>query len=283
MTRRPASLLALFLCACGGVGGTGHRVLVGATHTLEDSGLLDSLLVGWQAGNPDLSLQVVVAGSGEILQYGRRRDVDALLTHAPAEERKFADDGFGLDRRPVMWNEFVLLAPPADPAGVVGTTDVVRVFAAIARSGATFISRADESGTNLRELAIWDSAGTRPAGVAYIEAGTGMADALRVASVQHAYILSDIATFTVIEPELNLVIACRGDPLLLNLYSVMRVAGAKNPDGAIRFADWITGPAAKAVIDRFGTGGGRPPLFHAGSPPPLPPPPPRAQPPDSSR
>jgi tungstate transport system substrate-binding protein len=276
--RRAALLLALLAGACGG-SGTGSRVLVGATHTLEDSGLLDSLLVAWQAGNPDLSLQIVVAGSGEILEYGRRRDVDALVTHAPAEERKFLGDGFGLDRRPVMWNEFVLLAPPDDPAGVVGASSVVQAFARIARSGAPFISRADESGTNLRELAIWDSAGTRPAGAAYTEAGTGMADALRVASVQHAYILSDIATFTVIEPELKLVIACRGDPLLLNLYSVMRVAGARNPDGAIRFADWITGPAAKAVIDRFGTGGGRPPLFHAGPPPP----PPATQQPDSSR
>lgn len=275
--RRAAGLLALFLCACGGAGRGGNRVLVGATHTIEDSGLLDSLLVAWQADIPDLSLQVVVAGSGEILQYGRRHDVDALMTHAPEEERKFVADGFGVDRRPVMWNEFVLLAPPDDPAGVVGTSDVVPAFAAIARSGATFVSRGDESGTNLRELAIWDSAGTRPRGVAYIEAGTGMADALRVASVQHAYILSDIATFTVIEPGLNLVIACRGDPLLLNLYSVMRVDGARNPDGAVRFADWITGPAARAVIDRFGSGGGQPPLFHAV--PPLP----GTQPRDSSR
>lgn len=267
MTRRVALLFALALGACGGGAGAGDRVLVGTTHTIEDSGLLDSLLVAWQAGNPDLSLQVVVAGSGEILQYGRRRDVDALMTHAPAEERTFVAAGFGLDRRPVMWNEFVLLAPPGDPAGVIGTSSVVRAFEAVARSGAPFISRADESGTNLRELAIWDSAGIRPEGDAYIEAGTGMADALRVASVQGAYILADIATFTVIAPELELVIASRGDPLLLNLYSVLRVAGARNPDGANRFADWITGTTAAVVIDAFGTGGGKPPLFHAGPPP----------------
>jgi len=274
--RRAALLLAVVAGACARAGGTGGRVLVGATHTIEDSGLLDSLLVRWQADNPDLGLQVVVAGSGEILQYGRRRDVDALLTHAPAEERGFVDEGFGLDHTPVMWNEFVLLAPPGDPAGVIGMTSIVRAFAAVARSGAPFVSRADESGTNLRELAIWDSAATRPAGSAYIESGTGMADALRVASVQGAYILSDIATYTVIEPELGLVIACRGDPLLLNVYSVMRVAGARNPAGAVRFADWITGPDAEAVIDLFGTTGGGAPLFHAGAP--YAPPPP-----DSSR
>jgi tungstate transport system substrate-binding protein len=265
--RRPLVLLALACVACGG-GGSGGRLLVGATHTLEDSGLLDVLLAAIDSTDPGLDVQVIVAGSGEILQYGRRGDLDMLIAHAPDDEARFMDEGYGVDRRVVMWNEFLLLAPPSDPAGVMGVADGVAAFRAVARSGAPFVSRGDLSGTHQRELALWDSAGARPAPDVYLEAGAGMADALRVASSRHAYILSDVATFTVLEPELDLVIAARGDPRLLNVYSVIRVARGRHADAARRIADWLTGDAARAVIAGFGTEGGRPRLFNPGSPPP---------------
>ena len=265
--RRTVVLLALGCLACGG-GGPGGRLLVGATHTLEDSGLLDVLLAAIDSTDPGLDVQVIVAGSGEILQYGRRGDLDMLIAHAPDDEARFMDEGYGVDRRVVMWNEFLLLAPPSDPAGVMGVADGVAAFRAVARSGAPFVSRGDLSGTHQRELALWDSAGARPAPDVYLEAGAGMADALRVASSRHAYILSDVATFTVLEPELDLVIAARGDPRLLNVYSVIRVARGRHADAARRIADWLTGDAARAVIAGFGTEGGRPRLFNPGSPPP---------------
>lgn len=266
MTRRLVPLLALLGAACGGAG-SGDRVLLGATHTLEDSGLLDVLLAAYDSAEPGTDVQAVVAGSGEILEYGRRGDLDVLIAHAPVDERRFMDQGYGTDRRTVMWNEFLLLAPPADPAGAVGDADAVEAFRAIARSGARFVSRGDNSGTHQRELELWDSAGARPAPDVYVEAGAGMADALRVASSQGAYILSDVATWSVLRHELDLVEASRGDPRLLNVYSVTRVAGARNAEGAARFADWLTGEQARNVIAGFGAESGHSRLFHPGPPP----------------
>ena len=258
--------MALLLAACV-ASEPGGRVLVGATHTVEDSGLLDVLLAAYDSAVPGANVQVIVAGSGEILQYGRRGDLDVLLAHAPVDERRFVDEGFGADRRPVMWNEFVLLGPAGDPAGAARAADAVEAFRAVAGSRARFISRGDQSGTHQRELELWDAAGTRPAPAAYIEAGTGMADALRVASSQSAYILSDLATYSVLRSELDLAVAFRGDPRLLNGYSVITVVAARNPDGARRFADWITGPDAQRIIGAFGTDIGGDPLFHPGPPP----------------
>lgn len=268
--RRFALLSALLCGACAGSGGGAHRLLVGATHTVEDSGLLDTLLAAYHAADPGEDVQVVVAGSGEILQYGRRRDLDVLLTHAPADEQAFMAEGHGEDRRPVMWNEFILLAPPADPAGITGTNDVITAFRKLAEAGAGFVSRGDLSGTHQRELELWDSAGVRPSADVYMEAGAGMAAALRVASARRAYVLSDLATYSVLRAELDLDVASRGDPRLVNRYSVIRVAGARNPDAARRFVDWLTGAEAQALIGGFGTVEGDVQRFHPDTPDPSP-------------
>jgi tungstate transport system substrate-binding protein len=265
LLRRTVLPLSLALAACGG---GGPRLLLGATHTLEDSGLLDVLLEAYdRTSGATGQVQAIVAGSGEILEYGRRGDLDVLIAHSPADEQAFMEEGHGLDRRAVLWNEFVLLGPPADPAGVAGAVDAAEAFRRVASSGARFVSRGDNSGTNRRELELWEAAGARPAPDRYVEAGAGMADALRVASSQGAYILADLATWRVLRDELDLAEASRGDPRLLNVYSVIRLAGARNAEGARRFAEWLGGARARAVIAAFGAGSGGPQLFRPGAPP----------------
>lgn len=266
MVRRIAALLGLTLIACGGAG-EGGRLLVGATHTVDDSGLLPKILAAYDSTHPGDNVQTVVAGSGEILQFGRRGDLDVLITHSPRDEETFLADGFGADRQPVMWNEFVLLGPPDDPANARGFPDVLEALRRVVESGATFVSRGDLSGTHKRELELWDAARMRPASGSYIEAGGGMAIALRVASAQQAYILSDIATWTTLRPELELETVSRGGPRLLNVYSVMTVTGNRNPDAAQRFFAWLVSAEARSVIENHGVDGGGTPLFHGGAPP----------------
>lgn len=264
LTARRAFMPALVtvLSACGGTGRPGGgRVLLAATHTIEDSGLLDSLVARFAEAEPDYVLQVTVAATGEAIAMGRRGDVDVLLTHSPSDEQAFVAAGQGVDRREVMYNDFVLLGPPSDPAGARDDDDVARAFAAVAASGAGFVSRADDSGTSLKELSIWRDAGIEPAGAWYIEAGVGMADALRLASERGAYILADRATWLFTRPTLDLDVISEGDPRLLNQYSVMRVKNAANPDGALRFQTWITGDDGQGVIGRYGREANGEPLF----------------------
>ncbi|MGH7505307.1 MAG: substrate-binding domain-containing protein, partial [Longimicrobiales bacterium] len=192
---------------------------------------------------------------------------DVLITHAPAAELQFVADGFGVDRRAVMHNDFVVYGPSADPAGVASSKDAAEAFARIAAAGARFVSRGDDSGTHRKELAIWRMAGIAPAGDWYIEAGLGQADALRVASEREAYMLADRATYTVLRPSLRLMPLVRGDTMLVNRYAVTLVAGAANPAGARTFADWVLGADAAALIRRLGRDAEGVPLFIPASEP----------------
>jgi tungstate transport system substrate-binding protein len=262
--------LAIVLAACGRAPDRPEpgRVLLVATHTIEDSGLLDSLLVHFRAAEPDYALQLTVASTGEALEMGRRGDVDVLFTHSPPDEEAFVADGHGVDRREVMYNDFVLLGPPSDPGGARDVDDVARAFAAVAASGVGFVSRADDSGTYLKERAIWSDAGVQPAPSWYMEAGVGMADALHLASERGAYILSDRGTWLFTRSTLDLDIMSEGDPRLLNQYSVTRVTNAHNAEGARRFIEWITGADGQTVIGRYGRDITGEPLFvpNAGKP-----------------
>jgi tungstate transport system substrate-binding protein len=246
--------LAIVLAACGRAPDRPEpgRVLLVATHTIEDSGLLDSLLVHFRAAEPDYALQLTVASTGEALEMGRRGDVDVLFTHSPPDEEAFVADAHGFDRREVMYNDFVLLGPPSDPGGARDDDDVARAFAAVAASGVGFVSRADDSGTSIREHAIWSDAGIEPVAPWYIEAGVGMADALHIASERGAYVLSDRGTWLFTRTTLDLDVISEGDPRLLNQYAVTRVRAAANPEGARRFIDWITGTDGQGVIGRYG-------------------------------
>jgi len=255
-----ALAFALTCSACGS-GSESPRLLLGATHTLEDSGLLEALQEAWEGDHgAESRLSVVVAGSGEVLTMARRGDVDVVLSHSPAAEEALMADGIGLTRQPVMHNEFVLLGPPGDPADVRSATTPADAFRRIADAAQPFISRGDDSGTHRAELAIWSSAGLSPEWDGYIESGAGMADGLRVASARHAYILSDRATYSQLAGTLDLEILYENDEMR-NQYSVILIANAANPAGARLFADWIRSPATQQLIEGFGRDATDRPLF----------------------
>jgi tungstate transport system substrate-binding protein len=188
-----------------------------------------------------------------------------ILLHSPDAEKEFVENGFGIDRRLVMHNDFVIAGPPADPAGIRGKSPV-EAFQQIYDSDAAFVSRGDESGTHIKELALWEKAGLDPAGrKGYLETGQGQGATLLVASEKGAYALVDRGTFLPYQQNLDLDILVDGDPFLLNVYHVITVNPAKWPDtnvaAARAFADFITSPEGQALIGRFGVEDYGQPLF----------------------
>lgn len=257
--------IALLACAALALAGCGEsepsRLVLGATHTLEDSGLLDELTRAYAAERDHPPLSVVVAASGEILMMARRGDVDVVLAHSPDAEIAFMRDGAGASRQPVMRSEFLLLGPPGNPAGVDVSAGPAAALAVIAARGEPFVSRGDDSGTHARERALWQRANVSPSWPGYLEAGSGMADALRVASQRGAYILAERATFETMRDDLDLDIVIDGGESLANPYSVIVVAGARNAIGARHFADWIRSGTAQRIIAGYGRSATRRRLF----------------------
>lgn len=267
MQRLPSIALCVALSCLAGCSDTsvvGRRVLLGTTHTLEDSGLLVRLTTAFHAAEPELTLSVVVAGSGEILTLAARGDLDVLLTHSPEDELAFMASGRGESRDPVMHNDFVLLGPPADPARTGGAPDVLEALRRIREAGTPFVSRGDDSGTHRRELALRAAAGAAAGGRGYIEAGTGMADVLRLASQRGAYVLADRATFEVLRQQLQLEIMQEHSPGMQNEYSVIVVEGATNAGGARAFAEWVRSPDVQELIEELGRTADDRPLFVRG-------------------
>jgi tungstate transport system substrate-binding protein len=252
-------LLGLLASACAGPGPT--RLILATTTSVEDSGLLHELVPAFERAYPDFDVQYTAVGSGQALELGRRGDADVLIVHSPDDEAAFMAEGHGVDRRAVMVNDFVVLGPAADPARVRAVRDVVEAFRRIATEAAPFLSRGDRSGTHRRETSLWAAAGIEPAGPWYTEAGVGMGEALAVASQRQAYILSDIATWLYTRGNLDLEILLRGDPRLLNRYSVIRCTRAASAAGAAAFADWLTSQEAQALIGAFGRDSVGEPLF----------------------
>jgi tungstate transport system substrate-binding protein len=244
--------LVVAVAACAGGDTAPAPILVATTTSVEDSGLLDVLVPAFEAENPGWTIQYMAVGSGQALELGRRGDVDAIIAHSPADEQAFMDAGHGEDRHAVMHNEFIVVGPPSDPAGIRGSADAAAAFGAIAGAVAAFVSRGDDSGTHRRERSVWDAAGIDPSGEWYIEAGVGMGDALRIASERGAYLLTDIATFLYARDRLELEILSRGDDRLLNRYSVIRVANAAQAEGARVLAEWLTDEQAQSLIADFG-------------------------------
>ena len=253
-------LLVLASTACGG--GAPATVLVATTSTY-DSGLLEWLMARYSETHPDRPVKTVAVGSGEALELGRRGDADLLLTHAPDAEREFLEAGHGHDRVPLMDNGVVLVGPPADPADVASAPSAADAMAAIARRRAPFLSRGDDSGTHRRELALWDRAGVTPAADAswYRESGQGQAETLLVASERGWYTLTDGATYATLAPDLHLERLFEDDSLLVNLYALLRVRNAANPEGANHLAAWLTSDEGREAIAAFGAGEGKEPPF----------------------
>jgi len=234
------------------------NLILATTTSTQDSGLLDVLIPLFEQ-QTGYTVKTVAVGTGAALKMGQEGNADVLLVHAPSSEKTYMDGGFGKERFLVMHNDFIIVGPTADPAGIKGDTSAVDAFKKIAAKSATFISRGDASGTNTKELALWKSAAIDPAGTKpawYVESGQGMGTTLTIASEKGAYTLTDRATYLANKANLKLDILAEKDNSLLNVYHVITVNPDKWPkinyDGALAFAKWITSPDTQAVIGKFG-------------------------------
>lgn len=245
-------LLACALSACMADQTAPTRLVLGATTSIEDTGLLDVIIAEFARQHPEIEISGVAVGTGQALELGRRGDADVLLSHDSAAETQLVADGSARERRSVMHNFFVIAGPDEDPADVRGNKPV-EAFKAIAKNHASFVSRGDDSGTHRRELSFWHELGIDPQGESwYVEAGLGMGDALLLAGQKRAYILSDLASFLRFKSRTGLEILCDQDAKLLNPYGVTVLAG-KRAQAATVFADWITGEEAQRLIGDFGS------------------------------
>jgi len=253
---RPATvvtlLAALLVGACAPDGGN-IQIRVASTTSLYDTGLLDELVPAFQAAHPAYEAQVVAVGTGEALALGRRGDADVVLVHAPEREERFVVEGNGLRRTTFMRNDFVIAGPAEDPAGVAEAADAADALRRIARSGAGFASRGDDSGTNIRERALWRDAGLEPVGDWYLDVGQGMGSTLLFAGERRAYVLTDRATLTTLRANgLDLVEVYTDGDAMRNVYSVIPATRALRPEAAAAFEAWILGDEAAAIIREFG-------------------------------
>ncbi len=273
MRRSAAGLVALLaavsIAACGdddssqSDAGSGHgRMILATTTSTQDSGLLDDLLPRFESQS-ECSVKTIAVGSGEALELGEKGDADVLLVHSPAAEQEYMDGGHGVSRKAVMHNDFIVVGPADDPAGIKGGDSAAEAFTRIATAEAPFASRADESGTNTKELSLWEEAGIEPKGSWYIETGQGMGETLTIASQKQAYTLSDRGTFLATK-NLDLDLLVEGGDDLLNPYHVIVVKGkGMNRACAHEFSDWIVAPETQKEIGRFGVDQYGEPLFHA--------------------
>jgi len=231
-------------------------IVVASTTSTQDSGLFSHILPLFKA-KTGIDVKVVAQGTGQALDTGRRGDADVLFVHAKAQEEKFVADGFGVKRYPVMYNDFVLIGPRSDPAGIKGMTDVAEALKAIKSTGASFISRGDRSGTHIAELDLWKAAGIdigKEKGPWYKEIGQGMGAALNTASAANAYVLADRGTWLSFKNRGDLDILVAGDKRLFNQYGVMLVNPEKHPHVkkalGQAFIDWLVSPEGqKAIAD----------------------------------
>jgi tungstate transport system substrate-binding protein len=263
-----AAIAVLALTGCGADDGderaaTPGPIILATTTSTQDSGLLDDLVPAF-ARATGIRVKTIAVGSGQALEMGRRGEADVVLAHSPAAELELVETGVAGARRLVMHNDFIVLGPAADPAGVRGRR-AVAAFARIAAARAPFVSRGDDSGTHRFELGLWEDAKTKPSGRWYEESGQGMAATLRIADERDAYTLSDRATWLATADESRLRILVDGGPGLLNVYHVIpitRRAGSRvNEEGGSAFARWITSPEAQRRIAAFGRARFGRPLF----------------------
>ena len=264
---RPMSRLRIFVFACLCVllasalpaGAEERFITLASTTSTEESGLFGHILPIFRA-QTGIEVRVVAVGTGQALVIGARGDADALLVHDRAGEDKFVADGNGIDRRGVIYNDFVIVGPSADPAGIKGLKDAKQAFRKIAAAASPFCSRGDDSGTNRMELRLWKAQDLSPRGAPwYRELGTGMGATLNTAVEMQAYVLTDRATFAHFRNRGDLVILVEGDKLLLNPYGSILVNPAKWPK--VKAADariwheWLTSAPGRAAISSYRVNG----------------------------
>ena len=232
-----------------------RTVILSTTTSTQDSGLLDVLLPLFERKS-GYAVKAISVGTGQALALAARGEADVTLAHAPSVERKYVDEGKMQNRRLVMYNDFIIIGPEADPAGIKGDKSAAAALKKIAEKSARFVSRGDKSGTHALELALWKLAGVTPAAPWYIESGQGMGATLGIADDRSAYTLTDRATALAFAKRVQLKTMVEGDKPLLNIYSVMEVNPANGPRvnaaGGKAFADFMLAPETQAVIKTFG-------------------------------
>ncbi|HXE56873.1 MAG TPA: substrate-binding domain-containing protein [Gemmatimonadales bacterium] len=259
----PVALLALLGSLLGCAGEAARGVLLATTTSVHDTGLLDSLLPAFER-RCGCEVKSVAVGSGQALALAARGEADVVIAHAPELEERYVAAGELTDRRPLLSNDFVLVGPADDPAGIAGL-GLAEAMRRLARGRVPFVSRADSSGTHLVELRLWRAAGARPRGDWYLESGQGMAATLRLASERGAYAITDRATFVTLAPSLALRIVLEGEPDLRNVYHVLRPDPRRHPrvnvEGGRALAGFLVSPEAQGLIAGFGRARFGAPLF----------------------
>ncbi len=256
LTRRLLIAAAASIAFAGSALAQDKSIVVASTTSTQDSGLFGHILPMFKA-KTGIDVKVVAQGTGQALDTGRRGDADVVFVHAKPAEEKFLSEGFGVKRYPVMYNDFILIGPKSDPAGIKGSKDIVAALGAIKAKGADFISRGDKSGTHQAELNLWKVAGVdiaKDKGPWYKEIGQGMGAALNTASASNAYVLADRGTWLSFKNRGDLVIAVEGDKRMFNQYGVMLVNPEKHPsvkkDPGQQFIDWlVSSEGQKAIAD----------------------------------
>jgi len=265
MRRRWLTLFGLALVIVGsGALAQSKVVILSTTTSTQDSGLLDVLVPMFERAT-GYTVKTIAVGTGQALALAARGEADVTLAHAPSLEKTYVAEGKMLNRRLVMYNDFVIIGPPDDPAQIKGLPRAVDAMRRVAGSRSRFVSRGDKSGTHSLELALWKQAGVEPKGVWYIESGQGMGQTLGIADDRRAYTITDRGTYLAFQKRIALPILVERDRPLLNIYSVMGVNPANGPRvnaaAGKAFADFVVSPEAQAVIRTFGVDRYAQPLF----------------------
>ena len=266
--RRTLYTLAVLVATLLGAGSTAlaqsKSIILSTTTSTQDSGLLDMLVPLFEK-TTGYTVKTVSIGTGQALALAARGEADVALVHAPSLEKQYVADGKMLNRRLVMYNDFVLIGPAEDPAKIKGIAKAAEALKRIAGTQSRFVSRGDKSGTHLLEMALWKQAGIEPKGSWYLESGQGMGQTLGIANERAAYALTDRATFLAFQQRVTLPILVEKDRPLLNIYSVMEVNPANGPRvnvvGGKAFADFLVSPEAQAAIKSYGLSKYGQPLF----------------------
>jgi tungstate transport system substrate-binding protein len=264
---RIVNLMLVFvfvMAACGPAAPQNPDIILATTTSTQDSGLLDELIPVFEKESGYV-VKTIAVGTGKALTMGREGNADVLLVHAPSAEKEFMDGGYGEERFLIMHNDFVIVGPAGDPAGVSGMADPVAAMKQIANMGATWISRGDDSGTNKKENAFWEQVGLTPEGEWFLESGQGMGATLGIASEKDAYTLTDRATYLFLMENLLSEILVEGDESLLNVYHVMTVNPEMwehvNNEGAKALAAFLISDKTQDMIREYGVEEFGQPLF----------------------
>jgi len=241
------------------------NIILATTTSTQDSGLLDVLIPIFEK-KTGYFVKTIAVGSGQAMAMGQKGEADVLLVHSPAAEKKFVEEGYGVNRRLVMHNDFIIVGPPGDPAGIRGMKKASEAFKKIADSKSIFMSRGDNSGTHVKEKDVWKAAGVKYEGETwYQQTGLGMGQTLAVAAEKKTYTLADRGTYLALKKNLGLDILVEGDVILLNIYHVIEVNPKKwpkvNAPGGKAFADFMVSKGTQNIIKTFGVDKFGSPLF----------------------